>query len=645
MTAVSLSWRNVEAIPLIHGRLPFAIAVREAMLARRHAVVAVELPPSLRAATEEALESLPRIEVVVYREDDGFVSDAEDRRAWYLPIDPCDGVIEALRIARGERIRVEYVDAEIEQFEGRTLHLPDSYSILGMGAARYYDVVRPYLRQTHPPKQEDLLREAHMATRLREISAQVGNRGEILFLCGMAHWERILRHLERGTGERHAGEGPAAEWIEHTPVQHESLFHVLGETPFATFAYDQHRSGIEPYPHDQIYAVKELLLEARLHFEATFPESQERPTPSALRVMMDYTRKLTLHAKRLAPDLFDLVRAARGTVGNDFALCVLEVARSYPPNYPPPGSRSDDEDRVDTWSPEGFDPGDRDEGRDAFLEMTRKRGRVRGEVADLISRVPGEARELKALRLEARPPKLRRNAWRTAWNPFTSCSHVPEDVVIENFRSYISSRTLSMAGLDLVRTEEFTSSLKDGLALRETLRDLVRGKIHVKEEPRVPGKVGAVVMIFEEDDDGTRYPWRSTWMAEHEEESTLAFYATNFFEDMVGPGIGRARYGGCMMIFPPIPIPDVWDDLRFEKARRPSERLLLAALAHSSEMYIAHVSNKPPAAELQRTAARLGKHVVYLPLSGFSSHMLEKLRRFHVLNHRRVRSWASRYIR
>lgn len=644
----ALRWKNVEAIPLIHGRLPFAIAVRRALLEKRYAALAVELPRSLQVATLEAIEQLPRVEVILYREDSAVVP-GSDRRAWYLPIDPCDGIIEGLRIATRERTPTAFLDAEVEQFVGRTLHLPDPYVVLTLGVAPYYAQVRPYLEEVHPPTREDLLRESHMAARLTQMAKAV-DPGEILFLCGLAHWQRIREHLERGSGVRYDGEGPPPEWVERTPVLHESLFHVLGETPFATHAYEQHRAGIQVDDHDQIYAVKQLLLDARQHFDHSFPDSQERPTPLALRATMNYTRKLTLHGNRIAPDLFNLVRAAKGMVGNDFALCVLEVARSYPPNFPPRRP----EDAAQDADPEGFswpqgnsrwDIEDETRGDDSFLEMTERRGRLEGEVASLTSRVPGESREIKMLRLEARPPRRRAEVWKTAWNPLMSCSHTPEDVIIENFRSYISSRTLSLAGLDLVRTEEFTSSLKDGLALRETLRDLVRGKIHVKVEPRVPGQVGAVVLIFEEDDDGTRFPWRSTWMAEHDEESTLAFYATNFLEDMIGPGIGQSRYGGCMMIFPPVIIPDIWDDLRFEKARRPSERLLLAALYHSPDRFVAHVSSKPPAPELRQTAERMGKHVIHLPLSGFSAHMLEKVRRFHVLNGRRVRSWASRYIR
>ena len=81
-------------------------------------------------------------------------------------------------------------------------------------------------------------------------------------------------------------------------------------------------------------------------------------------------------------------------------------------------------------------------------------------------------------------------------------------------------------------------------------------------------------------------------MAEHKNESTLSFYATNFMEDIIGPGIGRAYYGGCMLVFPPIWIPDVWEDMRFERAKTPSERLLLAAIYHSSDYFVVHVAKK-----------------------------------------------------
>src|SRR5262245_21906620 len=129
-----LRWKNIEVIPLVHGRVAFAVAVRERMLSKRHAALAVELPPSLRPAVERGIDRLPRGQRVVYREwhrpagatpwtpaseeRDDDVEAATETRAWYVSIDPCDAIVEGLRIARGERLPIHFVDAEVEEFAG-----------------------------------------------------------------------------------------------------------------------------------------------------------------------------------------------------------------------------------------------------------------------------------------------------------------------------------------------------------------------------------------------------------------------------------------------------------------------------------------------------------------------------------------------
>ncbi len=39
------------------------------------------------------------------------------------------------------------------------------------------------------------------------------------------------------------------------------------------------------------------------------------------------------------------------------------------------------------------------------------------------------------------------------------------------------------------------------------------------------------------------YPWRTTWIGEHAQESDMAFYATDLRDNVVGPGISRCEYG------------------------------------------------------------------------------------------------------
>lgn len=685
MTDVPLHFGNIDAIPLIHGELAFAMAVRERMLSTRYLAVAVELPPSLAPFVWDGIDRLPLIHAVIYRErswergstwspkaeSDPTAGEAAVR-AWYTPIDPCDGIIEALRIARGERTPVHFIDAEVEQFAGRALTLPDAHAIHTLGVERYFNAVQPQLKRLHPKTVEDSLRELHMAAALARLSGDVGEGGSILFVCGLAHWERIRGHLERGEGALHHGEPPDPSAIEVAPVGHDSLFHVLGEMPLSTWHWQQHRSGFSLEDHRPADSIPWILETARAVLLEQHPRSLEKPQTAALASLIDYLRKLTVRSGRLLPDLYSFVVAAKGTVGNDFALSVLEAARTYPPNRVLEGGEdgrerlarsmglspeeSDSDPSLQPKRSWGSSPGwvtellkDQDSPfetkSDRSLDTAGGVGKIGEEVAEMTSRTPGARREMKKVKLRAPPPDVDQRLWRTVWNPHQSCSWPPEDVIIESFRSYLSSRALSLAGLDRMKVEEFTVSMKDGLAVRETLRDYLLGKIYVKEEPRVPGRVGAVVMIFEEDDFAEKYPWRLTWMAEHENESTLAFYATNFAADLIGPGIGAATYGGCMLLYPPIPIPDIWDDLRFERARTPSERLLLAALWYTPDRFVAYLAEKPPAPELQDSAARLGKHIVYLPISSMSKGTIEKIRRFHVLNGHQVRSWAARFIR
>ena len=613
-SAPDLAWRNVDALPLVHGRLAFAAEARLRLLERRYRAVAVELPPSLAPAMHRALDALPVISVVLQRQQPAFLEGA-DARVWYVATDPGDGIVEALRIARGERTPTWFVDAEIEELRPRPMVVPDALAIRGLGLETWYGLVLPMLR-LQPRTAEDGIRERHMAARLATLSDEIGSGGRILFLCGLAHWEGVRGHLEADTGRIHPEEGPAPELVTVEPVAASSLVHVVGEMPWVTWHWERHRSGIEIGTFDPVPPLKELLLEARDRYEKAFPDSLERASTWRLALVLRYLRKLTVLSRRLMPDAYGLAVAARGCVGNDYAVKVVETIGSYPPN----------------------------EAQDGGLPMTADQIRADDGPTEAIDRAPGEASELRPLALRRRPERRRAARWARSWDPHSHCSWPPEDVVIERFRAHVQQRALAAASLHQQKTEPFTASLKDGVAIRETMRDWHRGRIHVKEDPPVVGDVGALVVIFEEDDDGMRFPWRTTWMAEHEEESTLAFYGTDPRADMVGPGIGRLFYGGCLFIYPPVGIPDVWEDLRFEQARTPSERLLLAALFHGQQRYVVHVGARPPSPEIGRQATALGRHVIHLPLSTFAARTLERLRRAHVLNGTHIRGWASSFI-
>jgi len=200
-------------------------------------------------------------------------------------------------------------------------------------------------------------------------------------------------------------------------------------------------------------------------------------------------------------------------------------------------------------------------------------------------------------------------------------------------------------GADLARSEKFTTSVRDGIDIRETLRNWHTGDRYVKVVPPSRGSIEVVVFLFEVTADPEVYINRTTWYAEHAKESTLAFYATDPMKNLVGPGIAQAQYGGALFIFPPRSIPDVWADKRLDFTDTLEERLLAAAFLHSTDRHVAVVSPRIPPGSWRRLARRFGRKIFHLPLKRFGGQLLERLRTFHVLNGKHVRSYAADYIR
>ncbi|MDH3771320.1 MAG: hypothetical protein OET79_10115, partial [Nitrospirota bacterium] len=107
----------------------------------------------------------------------------------------------------------------------------------------------------------------------------------------------------------------------------------------------------------------------------------------------------------------------------------------------------------------------------------------------------------------------------------------------------------------------------------------------------------------------------------------------------------QARYGGTMFLYPPRPIPDIWENPLFNFATTLEERLLAGACAYSQEPYVAVVSPVPLKAAWRNIARRFGRKLVPMPLHRFSGQTVARLRQFHVLNGHEIRSYAARFIR
>lgn len=617
---------HITIAPIIHGSGDCAVEVRRMMLEQSFDCLAVPLPPSFQQDVEAAIEELPRASIVVqrsipeyYREwtpDDDLHDEDEDYDdeiiASFVPIDPCQAVIAALRSAGGEHIARRFIDLETNIFEPYSDNFPDAYALKKATLPQFSAALLPAIERPDSPQRTHRIVE--MANRLRELEGEFKN---ILFVCSVLDWPWIREAYI----ERHARkvEDENVNRPESFSVAAKTLTFLLGELPFITSQYERARAELESDENLSIDGVKELLIAARTAYQKDYGRRARKITPHILRTILKYVRNLSLMGRRMTPDLYSLVLASQQIAGDGFAIHVAETASEY--LYPATPDQPQAKMGIDE------------------VQLPD------GDIYDAISRLPGPDFAWGSLQLLRRPEKVEKEEWQQRWNPYSQCSWPPEDEKIENFRAHVFDRARQVMGADLAKTEKFTTSVMDGIDIRETLRHWYDGDIYVKVEPPSRGDLDCVVMLFDSPADPREYPWRTTWYAEHNEESTLAFYASNFADELVGPGIALATYGGAMFLFPPVAISDIWTDRRFDFTETLEERLLAAACFHSAARQIALVSPLPPGAGWRKLAKKYSKQFVHIPLSQFNDGLIQQLRMVHVLNGHEVRSYAADFIR
>lgn len=639
---------RIWALPVIHGSGDFAIEVRRVMLAQEFDCLAVPLPPSFQEQVEEAVAELPNLSLVVQPEplsfenwqtdesesDDELAadefasqSDGQDelRACSYVPIDPCQPVIAALRIALQERMPRAFIDLETANFVSLAAFYPDPYPVKQVSIDRFAAALMPTVPRI--PEGQPEARVVWMANRLRELERR---HERILFVCSMMDWPWI-KDAYHDRREDLAEDDD----VEPTGIfANDPLTHVfwLGELPFITGLYEQARQSLDDDENLSIDGVKTLLLATRDRYRRELKSKARKITPKMLTTFLHYVRNLCLIERRMTPDLYSLILAAKQIAGDQFAITLAEMAREYGgAGFQPATENADGTGRLETCP---------------TLRMTNGVAQLPDDdVVRMKSRLPGQAIVWRSLELKPKAPKIDQDQWRQRWNPFHQCSWPEEDVAIEKFRTHVKEAALAMLGADLVRTEKFSTSLKDGLDIRETLRNWHTGELYVKVCPPTRGTLDCVLMFFDSPADPRDYPWRITWMAEHHDESTLALFATDFGREMVGPGIGVASYGGAMFLFPPRPIPEVWSNPQFDFTDTMEERLLAAACVYSECRHIAVLSDSPPGPGWRRLAKKHGKKLIHVPLGRFSQETIQQLRIVHVLNGKQVRSYAAHFIR
>ena len=258
-------------------------------------------------------------------------------------------------------------------------------------------------------------------------------------------------------------------------------------------------------------------------------------------------------------------------------------------------------------------------------------------------RLPRPKQRLRPAGIKPRKRETTPGEWAKQTNGDAICSYPPEDLQIETYGKFLKQKAKAMLSDERTRVEPFTTSVLDGIDIRETIRNWHQQKIFVRQTDRIAGNVGSVVIIFDEDPDD-RFKYKTTWLGEHQNESDMAFYSTYPFDNIVGPGIGRAEYGGLMMTLPPRRMYDVWNDPDYEFTESKAERLLMAALDYSVERLVVYVAPKPPRSLFRSIAEHLNRKILYVPLGQLSPTKLKKLRVVHVLDSYQRRDEAKEYI-
>jgi hypothetical protein len=586
--------------PVVPGRLEFTVELRKLLLAERPAVVAVELPGFLAASYQRALARLPQMSVILYHDEA-----SEDDRAIFVPVEPCDAFVEALRTAEEIGAQVIFLEPDSAERPHLPDTYPDTYAIRRIGLARYIEAYRvwPQVRS-----EEVAAHASAMAWKLQ--GADPDARTVVVVSLNML--DPLLDAME-------APQAPPARAKNYHPdvlnPHPDCLAEITIEYPYLQERYEFFRLEIgDDKKLDRPLVQFELMREA----EGKYTESTgEKVAHWQRRMIARFTRNLAHVTGDLVASVYDLAVAARSVVDDNYGWEVWQMANRY--------LAQQEVSELDTVRLSASE-----------IWINTKRLRIR-------RRLPRPKQRLKPTGLKPRKREKVPGEWARQTTGEAICSYPPEDLVIEEYGRFIKKKAKALLSEEHVRVEPFTTSILDGIDIRETIRNWHRKKIFVRQADRLAGEVGAVVVIFDEDTED-RYQYLTTWLGEHQNESDMAFYSTFPFDHLVGPGIGRAEYGGLLMTLPPRRLVDVWSDPDYDYAESKSERLLMAALDYSVERFVVYVASKPPRSIFRSIAGHLQRKILYVPIGQLSPTKVKRLRVVHVLDSYSRRAEAKEYI-
>ncbi len=606
--------------PVVPGRVEFTVALRKLLLAEKPRAVAVELPGFLEKSYRRALARLPEMSVILYHDEKD-----EDGRAIYVPVEPCDPFVEAVRTAAEIGAHVIFLEPDTAERPHLFDSYPDTYSIQRVGFEKYLEAYRVYPQIR---TEEVTAHASAMAWKLQGADPMQ----ETVVVVALNLLDPLLDAMESPQSPPPRGRNYQPELLNPHP---DCLAEITTEYPYLQERYEFFRLAMEsrseetslPEATEHLLSAAwtdqrldrpriqlDLLREAETKYTAS---TGEKLAHWQRRMIARFTRNLAHISGELVANVYDLAVAARSIVDDNYGWEVWSMANRYLAQH--------DVSELDTVRLSASE-----------IWINTKKLRIR-------RRLPRPKQRMKPTGLKPRKREKTPGEWARQTSGEAICSYPPEDLVIEEYGRFLKQKAKAMLSEERVRVEPFTTSILDGIDIRETIRNWHRRKIFVRKADRLSGNVGAVVVIFDEDPED-RYTYLTTWLGEHQNESDMAFYSTHPFDHLVGPGIGRAEYGGLLMTLPPRRMFDVWSDPDYDFSESKSERLLMAGLDYSVERFVVYVAAKPPRSIFRSIASHLGRKILYVPIGQLSPTKMKKLRVVHVLDSYARRAEAKEYL-
>ena len=312
-------YKNIYAVPSFHSKIQFACEVRRLFFKINPDVIAVELPEGVREKVIEGINHLPYISVVMYEE-------RRKKKYAYIPIDPGDSIIEAIRLGLEYKKPIEFVDMDVKNYRNKQfMYGFDDYTITRIGLNKYYSLLLPFLKVSNYGT-KDYHRELFMVKNLKKLMKKYENK-KILFVLGMGHWERIKGFLKKSK-IKNVENVIKREEVKIFNLSPNSYIYVLREIPYVTYIYELTRSEIKSPEDffDKLDTYRRLYLEAK---EKYFKAYGEPIHLQKLKILFQYSRNYALLEKKLIPELFHLVISAKNVVDDDYAGEVYDLALSY----------------------------------------------------------------------------------------------------------------------------------------------------------------------------------------------------------------------------------------------------------------------------------------------------------------------------